>query len=86
MPGFCSEDLMCCELENTGPAAREMYLVSQTLGLVSFGKKCEDITSILKNSPLLEDSEHQFRGQNKDNTAEQVLTAGHTKLYNVCLR
>jgi len=67
-------ELRCCELElsNTGPVAMgRLYLVSQTPGLVSFGKKREEEKS-LYDFPLIEDSGHQFRRQNEDGTVDQV--------------
>ena len=78
---FVAEELMSCELEleNTGPVAMgKLYLVSQTLGLLSFGKKSKEEMKSLYDFPLIEDSEHQFRRQNVDGTVDQVLTACNT--------
>ena len=72
---------MCCELEleNTGPVAMgTLYLVSQTLGLLSFGKKSKEEMKSLYDFPLIEDSEHQFRRQKVDGSVGQVLTACNT--------
>jgi hypothetical protein len=76
---FVSGELMCCELENTGPVAMgKLYLVSQTLGLLSFGKKSKEEMKSLYDFPLIEDSEHQFRRQKVDGSVGQVLTACNT--------
>ena len=69
-------ELKCCELElrNTGPVAMtRLYLVSQTPGLVSFGrKKNEEEKKSLYDFPLIEDNGHQFRRQREDGTVAQV--------------
>ena len=78
---FVAEELMSCELEleNTGPVAMgRLHLVSQTPGLLSFGKKSGEEEKSLFDYPLIEDSGHQFRRQNEDGTVDQVLIACHT--------
>jgi len=55
-----------------------VYLVSQTPGLVSFGKKREEEKKGLYHFPLIEDSGHQFRRQNEVGTVDQVLIAFRT--------
>ena len=45
-----------------------VYLVSQTPGLVSFGKKREEEKKGIYHFPLIEDSGHQFRRQNEVGT------------------
>ena len=71
-------ELRCCELElsNSGPVAMgRLHLVSQTPGLLSFGKKSGEEEKSLYDFPLIEDNGHQFRRQNEDGTVDQVLTA-----------
>jgi len=70
-------ELRCCELElkNTGPVAMGgLYLVSQTPGLVSFGKKRagEEQPGSLYDFPLVQDSGRQFRRHREDGMVEQV--------------
>ena len=50
-----------------------LYLVSQTPGLVSFGrKKNEEGSASLYDFPLVEDSGPNFRYHREDGTIEQV--------------
>jgi len=67
-------ELRCCELElrNTGPVAMgSLYLLSQTPGLLSFGRRRGEEES-LYDFPLIEDSGHHFRRQREDGRVEQV--------------
>ena len=73
---FILGELRCCELElrNTGPVAMgSLYLLSQTPGLLSFGRRRGEEES-LYDFPLIEDSGHHFRRQREDGKVEQVRT------------
>jgi len=72
-------ELRCCELElkNTGPVAMgSVHLVSQTPGLLSFGKKKKGDKDQQKSSlydfPLVQDNSSQFKRHREDGTVEQV--------------
>jgi len=69
-------ELRCCELElkNTGPVAMtSLHLVSQTPGLLSFGrKKVGEEERSLFDFPLIEDGGQHFKKQREDGTVEQV--------------
>ena len=70
-----SGELKCCELvlRNIGPVSmKNVFLVCQTPGLVSFGKKINE-NDRLYEFPLIEDSGHHFRKQKEDGSIEQVL-------------
>ena len=61
-------ELKCCELElcnncnATGPVIMtRLYLVSQTPGLVRYGRKKNEEKKSFYNFPLIEDNRHQFR-------------------------
>ena len=73
---FVLGELRCCELElkNTGPVAMtSLHLVSQTPGLLSFGRrKGGEEERSLYDFPLIEDGGQHFKKQREDGTVEQV--------------